>query len=51
MDYLTMLKSQLNGISSNWNGDDNGEERALIADDGLRLIEELEDILKYLKIY
>lgn len=33
MDYLKMLKSQLEGISSNWNGDESGisEEISLLA--------------------
>lgn len=52
MDYLKQLKSQLNSIASNWNGDDSGiaEERFQDAEDGLRLIEELELILENLNI-
>ena len=52
MEYLKMLKSQLEGISSNWNGDDSGvaEERSSYAEEGIFLINKLEDILKELKI-
>lgn len=52
MEYITMLKSQLEGISGNWNGDESGiaENRAIIAEDGLKVIAELESILQELNI-
>jgi len=51
-EQLTMLESQLNGIASNWNGDESGiaEERFQDAEDGIRLINELREILNNLNI-
>jgi len=52
MEYLKMLKSQLDGIAGNWNGDESGiaEERADYANEGIKLIGELEIILEELNI-
>lgn len=52
MDYLKQLKSQLEGIAGNWNGDESGiaEERADASNEGIELIEKLEEILEELNI-
>jgi hypothetical protein len=52
MDYLKQLKSQLEGIAGNWNGDDEGmaEDRTHTANEGIELIEKLESILEELNI-
>ena len=52
MDYLKMLKSQLEGISGNWNGDESGmtEDRATSAEEGIYLIDQLEEIIEFLNI-
>lgn len=52
MEYLKMLKSQLEGISGNWNGDESGiaEDRARAAIQGIENIQELESILQELNI-
>lgn len=48
MDYLKQLKLQLNGIDSNWNGDESGlaEERSTASIEALEQIEILEEILE-----
>ena len=52
IETLKMLKSQLEGISGNWNGDESGiaEERAGAAEEGIKKIEELEIIFSELNI-
>lgn len=52
MDNLKQLKSQLEGIAGNWNGDESGiaEDRAHAANEGIELIEKLESILEELNI-
>ena len=51
-EQLTMLESQLNGIASNWNGDDSGkqEERALTSLDSLEKLQDLKTLLNELNI-
>jgi len=52
MEYLKQLKSQLEGISGNWNGDESGtaEDRAHAADEAIEKINELEALLEELNI-
>ncbi|MEI6529663.1 MAG: hypothetical protein WCN88_04720 [Candidatus Falkowbacteria bacterium] len=51
-EQLTMLESQLNGISSNWNGDESGiaEERCQASLEALEKLNNLKTLLEELKI-
>jgi hypothetical protein len=51
-EQLTMLESQLNGIASNWNGDESGkqEERALTSLEALEKLNDLKTLLGELNI-
>jgi len=51
-EQLKMLRSQLECIESNWNGDESGvaEDRATSAYQAIAFIDELQDILIDLKI-
>jgi hypothetical protein len=52
MDYLKQLKSQLETIASNWNGDESGiaEERSFAAVEGISAVNTLLLILEELNI-
>lgn len=52
MEYLKQLKSQLEGIAGNWNGDESGiaEDRATAAIEGISAVNTLMLILEELNI-
>jgi hypothetical protein len=51
-EQLTMLESQLNGIASNWNGDESGiaEERFQASLEALEKLNDLKTLLGELNI-
>lgn len=51
MEYLLKLKTKMEEISGTWNGDESGlaEDRAHIADDISKKIDELIELLKELE--